>query len=260
MTRRRLFGTLLPAWTVVSAASEKGQREIRLVCVAPSPYTRRYDALRAGYGIIKLLKFHIQKQGLPMETSLYDGAKRLGSPAEVKSLFANRPSVLLIGSSTWGQGSNRFIRQLFELVSDVSLIGVRASCWVTSGGAHTGGEIVALDIQRSLQGLGASVFSLGQKLMVLTTDEREELAAGQFALLDVWFLDQFARMTILQAVDTDAEREKLRSALAFDVNYYQRFPLKSADYQTQVRETHRFLNDAAKPTSPERQEVMASTL
>lgn len=56
-----------------------------------------------------------------------------------------------------------------------SFIGIQVSSWVTAGGAHTGGEVVVQDIQRSLMGIGASVFNLGQKLVVFTTEERLDI-------------------------------------------------------------------------------------
>lgn len=42
-------------------------------------------------------------------------------------------------------------------------------------------------------GMGADVFTLGQKYMVFTTDERYHVKAGEFQLFDVWTMDQFAR-------------------------------------------------------------------
>jgi hypothetical protein len=69
------------------------------------------------------------------------------------------------------------------------------------GGAFTGGEVVIQDTLRSLMGMGAQAFTLGQKYMVFTTDERiDPPTAGEFALLDLWFMDQFARYIAVVAL------------------------------------------------------------
>ena len=39
--------------------------DIRLIVLAPSPYTHRMDSIRAGYGIKTLLEAHIQQLSLP---------------------------------------------------------------------------------------------------------------------------------------------------------------------------------------------------
>jgi hypothetical protein len=54
------------------------------------------------------------------------------------------------------------------------------------------GALAAARSQRTLMGMGAQVFSLGQKRMVFTMDERET-PPGEFTLLDCWYMDQFAR-------------------------------------------------------------------
>ena len=239
MTRRDAF-VFLPA--LLRAAEEAPGRsdEVRLVCFAPSPYTRRQDAMRAGYGLALLVRGHLKKLGLPTVVTLYDGAKRLSSAGTARGLLSPLPKVLLVGSSTWSQGSNRFVREFFELTGDVELLGVKASSWVTSGGAHTGGEMEAMDTQRSLQGLGASVFTLGQKQMVLTTDEFEDRKAGEFSLLDVWFLDQFARMIALQTLEP-AAIGKASETLEFNVRYYTGFPKKTGFASEEIQRLQKML-------------------
>lgn len=234
MNRRDVLGLFLPAMLTAADAAPGRNDEVRLVCLAPSPYTKRQDALRAGYGLTLLVRAHLKKLGLPTAVTLYDGAKRLTSASAAKALFSPLPKVMLVGSSTWSQGSNRFLREFFELTGDVSMLGVKASSWVTSGGAHTGGEMVAMDTQRSLQGLGAAVFTLGQKQMVLTTDEFEDRKAGEFSLLDVWFLDQFARMIALQTLDP-AAIPKASETLEFNIRYYSGFPKKSGFESEEIR-------------------------
>lgn len=234
MNRRDVLGLFLPAMLTAADAAPGRNDEVRLVCLAPSPYTKRQDALRAGYGLTLLVRAHLKKLGLPTAVTLYDGAKRLTSASAAKALFSPLPKVMLVGSSTWSQGSNRFLREFFELTGDVSMLGVKASSWVTSGGAHTGGEMVAMDTQHSLQGLGAAVFTLGQKQMVLTTDEFEDRKAGEFSLLDVWFLDQFARMIALQTLDP-AAIPKASETLEFNIRYYSGFPKKSGFESEEIR-------------------------
>jgi len=217
LTRR----TLLAAGAGLGAkrllAQNTSLADIRLIVLAPSPYTHRMDSIRAGYGIKTLLEARLQQLGLPFTVGFYDGVKRLDDATSLAQLFSNSPRVIVMGSSTWGQGSNRYIRQLFEVLPQQSIIGTQASSWVTAGGAHTGGEVVAQDIQRSLMGIGASVFNLGQKLVVFTTEEREDIPFGEFTLLDVWVMDQFAQLILLflnRAVNVSSpERAEILSSL-----------------------------------------------
>ena len=254
MLGRRQF---LAAWCGGAAGWLRAQGddpradEIRLVCFAPSPYTQRMDSLRAGYALLMRVRAHLAKLERQTAVTFIDGTKRL-SGAGVKGVFTPAPKVLLLGSSTWGQGSNRFIRELFEHTDGVSLVGVKASTWVTSGGAHTGGEMVTMDAQRSLQGLGAAVFSLGQKQMILTTDEFVDgRKSGEFSLLDVWYLDQFARMIVIQSMEW-SEAARVAGKLEFEAAYYHRFPLKKEAFPDELRRVHEWLQKAASPRSPER--------
>ena len=48
--------------------------------------------------------------------------------------------------------------------------------------------------------MGAQVFTLGQKLPIFTTEEREGAPPGHFTLLDCWFMDQFARTIAVAAL------------------------------------------------------------
>ncbi|MFL6352997.1 MAG: hypothetical protein ACJ74Z_14270 [Bryobacteraceae bacterium] len=236
--------------------------DIRLIVLAPSPYTHRMDSIRAGYGIKTLLEAHIQQLGLPFTVGFYDGVKRLDDVTSLPELFSNSPRVILMGSSVWGQGSNRYIRQLFEILPQQSIIGTQASSWVTAGGAHTGGEVVAQDTQRSLMGIGASVFNLGQKLVVFTTEERDDIPFGEFTLLDVWIMDQFAQLSILQALQRRGpglpSAQKVQSILGFQIDYFARFPLSPADFTNEIRRLRLFLNRAINPSSAERMEIVSS--
>lgn len=238
--------------------------DIRLIVLAPSPYTHRMDSIRAGYGIKALLEAHIQQLGLPFAVGFYDGVKRLDDVTTLAELFSNSPRVILMGSSVWGQGSNRYIRQLFEVLPQQSIIETQASSWVTAGGAHTGGEVVAQDIQRSLMGIGASVFNLGQKLVVFTTEEREAIPFGEFTLLDVWVMDQFAQLVVLKALQRPGtglpNPDTVQAILGFKIDYFARFPLSQADFTKEMRQLRIFLNRAANPSSPERMKILSSLL
>ena len=264
LTRR----TLLAAGAGLGAkrllAQNTSLADIRLIVLAPSPYTHRMDSIRAGYGIKTLLEARLQQFGLPFTVGFYDGVKRLDDATSLAQLFSNSPRVIVMGSSTWGQGSNRYIRQLFEVLPQQSIIGTQASSWVTAGGAHTGGEVVAQDIQRSLMGIGASVFNLGQKLVVFTTEEREDIPFGEFTLLDVWVMDQFAQLILLQALQRRGpglpNPEKVQAILGFQINYFARFPLSQADFTKEIRRLRLFLNRAVNASSPERAEILSSLL
>jgi hypothetical protein len=250
------FGAKLLPGQVVQLA------DIRLIVLAPSPYTHRLDSIRAGYGLKTLLEARVQQLGVPFTIGFYDGVKRLDDVTSLAELFSNSPRAIIMGSSTWGQGSNRYLRQLFEVLPQQSIIGTQASSWVTAGGAHTGGEVVATDIQRSLMGIGASVFNLGQKLVVFTTEEREDIPPGDFTLLDMWVMDQFAQIIILQALQRRGpglpSPEKVQAILGFRIDYFSRFPLSQGDFTKEMRELRIFLNRAKNPSSPERARVLAS--
>ena len=236
--------------------------DIRLIVLAPSPYTHRLDSIRAGYGLKTRLEARVQQLGLPFTIGFYDGVKRLNDVTTLAELFSNSPRAIIMGSSTWGQGSNRYVRQLFEVLPQQSIIGTQASSWVTAGGAHTGGEVVATDIQRSLMGIGASVFNLGQKLVVFTTEEREDIPSGDFTLLDMWVMDQFAQIIILQALQRRGpglpSPEKVQAILGFRIDYFSRFPLSPGDFTKEMRELRIFLNRAKNPSSPERTRILSS--
>lgn len=236
--------------------------DIRLIAVAPSPYTNRLDSVRAGYGLKTALENRISQIGLPFTVGYFDAVKRLDNPASLAELFSGSPRAMIIGSSTWGQGSNRYVRQLFEVLPQQSLLDVHASSWVTSGGAHTGGEVVSQDIQRSMMGIGASTFSLGQKLVVFTTDERDDLAPGEFSLIDVWVMDQFAQMILLKSLQRGGaglpSPAQVQSAFGFNVDYFSKFPLSEAELTQPIRRIRRFLNRAIALDSPERAEILAS--
>jgi hypothetical protein len=160
--------------------------------LAPSPYTQRHDALRAGLGIYLSLRELIDRRRLALRTSFHDGAPVYDRPEAARRLVAGA-RVLVIGGSAWAQGSSYYLRRFFELVDLEPLAGVSVTAWATAGGAHTGGETVISDIFRTAMGMGAQVFSLGQKCMVFTTDERIDPPEGEFTPLDGWYMDQFAR-------------------------------------------------------------------
>ena len=264
LSRRTLIAAGAGFGANLLLAQSAPSADIRLIALAPSPYTHRMDSVRAGYGLKTQLELRIQQLALPFTVGFYDGVRRLDDLTSLAELFGNSPRVIVMGSSTWGQGSNRYVRQLFEVLPQQSIIGTQASSWVTAGGAHTGGEVVAQDIQRSLMGIGASAFNLGQKLVVFTTEERDDIPAGEFTLSDVWVMDQFAQLILLQALQRRGpglpNPETVQATLGFQIDYFTRFPLSQADFTKEMRQLRLFLNRAVNPSSPERAQVLSSLM
>jgi hypothetical protein len=103
-----------------------------------------------------------------------------------------------------------------------------------------------------LMGMGASVFSLGQKLMVFTTDERTTPpVAGEFDLLDCWFMEQHAKAIAVAALDhgSPAAGEKLAQRLALTHTYYKDLPRDQQALRERYGALQEFLNAAADPKS-----------
>src|SRR5215475_13237823 len=184
-----------------------GAAEIRLLCFGPSPYTSRHDSMRAGFGIYLLLQQVIRDENLPLKATIYDAFPSVENADKARALLRDA-RVLVVGTSTLAQGSPYHVRRFFEQTTGEFLGGASASAWATSGGAHTGGEMVVGDTLRSLMGLGAQAYTLGQKYMVFVTDERlDPPTAGAFAPLDLWFMAQFAQNQALAAL-TGHERAR----------------------------------------------------
>jgi len=209
----------------LAQANQAPPPEVRFVLAAPSPYTGRFDATRAGLGIALELRRLAQEHHLPVRISLV-ALQQPANRTATAALFEGQPRVLVVGGSTWSQGSAPPLRRLFELAGSVSLQGVRATAFATAGGAHTGGEMVVLDSLRSLMGQGALAFTAGQRLMVLSTDERLEPSPGQFTGLDCWTMGQYARQLLLQAHagGDPAQSKAIAARLGVDLAYFQRFP------------------------------------
>jgi hypothetical protein len=225
--------------------------EVRFLNLAPSIYTRRYDSLRAGLGIALELHALIEEQHLPIKITFRDAVGALDHPEAAKALL-HGADVLVLGGETWSQGSTRFERQFFEETGSEALWGVRATAYTTAGGSHTGGEMVIGDTLRSLMGMGAAVFSLGQKYMVFTTDERTDgTALGQFELIDVWFMEQFAKAIALEALaGSDAKNAAaLASQLQLSHTYYRDFPKEDAALRARLGGVLDLVNAAAKMDS-----------
>ena len=147
--------------------------EVRFLNLAPSIYTHRYDSLRAGLGIALELNALVKAQNLPIKITFHDAAwPRSTTPMPTKALL-HGADVLVLGGETWAQGSTRFSSEVLREDRHEGALGrEQATAYTTAGGSHTGGEMVIADTLRSLMGMGASVFTLGQKYMVFTTDER----------------------------------------------------------------------------------------
>lgn len=231
--------------------------EIRFLCFAPSPYTGRHDALRGGIGIFRLLAALIEERGLPLKATFYDAMPAVEDVSGGARLLRGA-GVLVIGSSTWAQGSSYYPRRYFEHAGGEYLGGVAATAWATAGGAHTGGETAVWDLMRTLMGMGAQVFSLGQKLMVFTMDERET-PPGEFTLLDCWYMDQFARNIAVVAL-ARGDRERARSiseALGVSTQFYTYLPRDEAELRQRYGALRDWLNAAADPGSSAFNEMLA---
>ena len=237
--------------TAAPASGVERVAEVRFLNLAPSIYTHRYDSLRAGLGIALELRALIKAQNLPIRITFYDAASTLDHPEGAKGLL-HGADVLVLGGETWAQGSTRFEREFFEETGTEALWGVEATAYTTAGGSHTGGEIVVADTLRSLMGMGASVFTLGQKAMVFTTDERVGgPEAGQFALIDAWFMEQFAKAIALEAVTKSDPKiaAKVAAQLQLSHTYYRDFPRDEAPLRARLGEVLDLINAAATPGS-----------
>jgi hypothetical protein len=253
MRKSRAVVCLLTVAVLPLQAQDRREAEIRFLCFAPSPYSHRHDAMRAGLGIFLRLSRLIQEHQAPAKATFYDAVPALSDKTKAHQILRGA-KVLVFGSSTWSQGSPYLIRQFFEYVGDEYLGGVAVTAWATAGGSHTGGEVTIADTLRSAMGSGASVFSLGQRYMVFTTDERlTPEKEGEFTLLDCWFMDQFARNLLLVAMaDLDRERAAaLSKTLRVKHQYYQDLPSSEAQLKKDFGELQRTLNRSADQESPE---------
>lgn len=233
---------------VESAASRV---EVRFISLAPSPYTSRHDSMRAGYGIFQYLGEIIETHRLPITLSYFDAAESLEQPQLLLDLV-DAPEVLIFGGSVWAQGSARFPRQFFEIVGGGNWLGKSVSVWGTAGGSHTGGSQLASDFLRSAMGMGARVFSLSQKYMIFTTDERVGITDHHFSNLDLWFMQQFACTIAVNALTHVSPRDAAADAeiLDCDPHYYTRIPKQDGGLDG-FTEFASFLNAAADDQSQE---------
>ncbi len=205
------------------------QREIRLLSISSRPQS---DSARAGRGILLCLQRLCARHGLGDRIRCSYVMAREG--VDVAGLVEGA-DVLLVGSSVTQAGPSSASRAFWEQVGTAELGGVHASSWITCGGTHTGGELAhqsnlsalrvsAGEVQPSSrsrlsltriahcvcgQALGACVFSLYQHSCIFTMHERDaaDVAVGDFTLLDVWFMEQFAKVSILVALASN-DRKK----------------------------------------------------
>ena len=242
---RALFVALL---AVLAAAAQIP--EVRFVCFAPSPYTSRHDAMRAGYGILLSLERVTKERKLTLRATFYDGTAAVENATKGRALLRGA-RVLVIGGSTWAQGSSYYLRRFFELTNNESLLGASATAWATSGGAFTGGEVVVQDTLRTLMSMGAEVFTLGQKLMVFDTDERLAPPEHDFTLLDCWFMEQFARAIALAALrePSRSKTAELAARLGVTHEYWRNLPRSEKELEPLYGSLRDRLNAAGNPKS-----------
>src|SRR5262249_14779150 len=93
-----------------------GTPEIRLLCFGPSPYTSRNDSMRAGFGIYLLLQQVIGDYGLPLRATIYDAFPAVENADQGRSLLRGA-NVLVLGASTWAQGTPYYVRRFLELTN-----------------------------------------------------------------------------------------------------------------------------------------------
>lgn len=243
VTARKILCLLL--LSVAARAAAPAGPEVRFLCFAPSPYTGRHDAMRAGLGILLSLQRLAGEHRLPVRTSFYDGVPAVENAEKGKALLRGA-QVLVFGSSTWAQGSSYYLRRYFELTNLESLEGVPATAWATAGGSHTGGEVVIGDTLRTLMGMGAQVFSLGQKYMVFSTGERFAPAEGDFTLLDCWYMEQFAKTIAVVALagNDHAKAGALSKQLGTSPAYWNYLPKTESALATRYSDLRERLNAA----------------
>ncbi len=99
--------------------------------------------------------------------------------------------------------------------------------------------------------MGAQVFSLGQKSMVFTTDERSAPPEGQFSSLDCWYMDQFARAIAVTALAGNGRpaTQALEKKLGYSPQYWNGLPKDEGSIEKQYRELRDLINAAADPQS-----------
>src|SRR6478672_3249175 len=98
--RTKLAACLL----LVSHAFAQAKSEVRFLNLAPSPYTQRHDAFRAGCGILLSLQRLVREHKLPLDATFHDAVPTLENPDQAKALVRGA-RVLVVGGSTWAQGS-----------------------------------------------------------------------------------------------------------------------------------------------------------
>lgn len=195
---------------------------IRFLHFSASTATNRHNSHRAGLGIVGFLNALIRAHALRLRAEYVWALPSVADRAAAPALLAGA-DMIVIGSPTYGQGSPWFVRRFFELTTGVALWGKLGTAWATAGGQHTGGETVVADTLRSLQGLGACTFSFAQKTMVFGTNQKF-LADGMFDLIDLWFMERFARTIALQAMARRDPGADWAGRFGLEVNYYRTFP------------------------------------
>jgi hypothetical protein len=203
-------------------------RTIRILHFSPSTATGRHDSHRAALGITWFAQAALTEFNLPHRVDLIWALPAISSKESVHGLLGSG-DVLVIATPTYGQGSPWFVRKFFELTPGCGLWGKPATAFATSGGNHTGGETAVGDCLRSLQGIGASTFSFAQKTLVFGTNQKFA-RDGEFDVIDGWFMRQFARTLVLQAIlrDRPDNANEWASRLGLRSDYYNDFPTQSA--------------------------------
>ena len=206
----------------------KNSRLIRILHFSPSSATGRFDGFRACLGLSLFLKAAIAEFGLKQRWELVWALPLINDEPKVHNILQGA-DVLVMATPTYGMGSPWFIRKFFEMTRGVALWGKPATAFATAGGLNTGAEFAVTDTLRSFQGLGANAFGFAQKNLVFGTQQKF-LSPGEFDLIDIWFLQQFARTILLQAIlrDQPDEAASWTAILGLHSDFYNHFPSGSA--------------------------------
>jgi hypothetical protein len=111
-----------------------------LVCFVTLSESKRRDSTRCGLGIVAHLVRLAKQLEIALNISFKDGLL-VQSYDDGKTFLPENIDVLVVGSCVHQQGSSSAARKFFELFHP-ELYGVHTTAWLSSGGDHTGGELV----------------------------------------------------------------------------------------------------------------------
>jgi hypothetical protein len=200
---------------------------LRLLHFSPSTATGRHDSHRASLAFVWFVREAVNEMGADITAELAWALPAITSKPHVHELLAGA-DLLVLASPTYAQGSPWFVRRFLELGTGLQLWGKLGTAFATAGGQHTGGEMTVADTLRSLTGLGICVFTFAQKHVVFGAQQKFA-NDGEFELIDLWFLRQLARTSVLQLqIRTGAQPAHIWARrLGLETGYYNSFPTEA---------------------------------